>query len=102
MQLYTARKDGSTLKANLQSAEEQTGKRLIDEPEPPLAGQHLWDWFWQLDAARGGGMSGPLPLTFPDIQAWAKLLRLDVEPWEVVALRAMDNARLDETDKING
>lgn len=73
---------------------------MIDHPDPPAGGSLLWQWFWELDSARGQGMGGLECITYPDIAAWAQLTRTEVEEWEVRALKAMDAARLDETAKV--
>lgn len=95
------RKDGSTLRANLQQAERSTGKKLIDEPEIAHCGAHLWEWFWELNAARAQGFSGPNPIGYQDIQAWAALTGTTPHPWETRALKAMDRAFLAAVDKIS-
>jgi len=99
VRLETPRKDGTTLRQHLSQAEFATGLQIIEEPDPPHDGLHLWSWFWELDGARGEGMSGPLAISFSDIDAWARLTRSNPEPWEVQALKKMDAARLDETAK---
>lgn len=87
-ELDTPRKNGTTLRQNL----EQAGQP-IDVPELPLAGWHLWDWFWDLHQARGGGF-GPAPLSYAEIEAWARLQLAHPRPWEVSVLRLMDGAYL--------
>ena len=100
MRLEAPCKDGTTLRHHLSQAESATGQQIVEEPEPPEDAVHLWAWFWELDGARGEGMSGPLALSFPDLDAWARLTGSAPEPWEVRALRKMDAARLDETAKV--
>lgn len=92
MRLYSVRKDGSTLRDHLIVAEESAGEPLFEEPEVPSAGEHLWFWFWDLDAVRGHDMGSPEPLTYTEILAWAGLRRFGPEPWETEALRQMDVA----------
>lgn len=87
------RQDGSTLRDHLEVAETATGERLIEDPEIPAAGEHLWNWFWELHSGRGGGF-GPSPLSYQELAAWARLTGSEPGPWEVRALRKMDNACL--------
>lgn len=101
MELDFQRKDGSTLRQNLQQAERSTGKKLIEDPEVPDAGEHLWAWFWQLSEARPEGFSGPGPLTFGEIAAWAGLTGARPHPWEVETIKAMDRAFLASVAKIS-
>ena len=51
----------------------------------------MWRIFRQLSAARGSGMMGPQALTFSDIDAWQRLYRLRLTPWEVDVLRELDD-----------
>jgi hypothetical protein len=87
-------KDGTTLRGHYQAAERQTGKSFIDEPEIPPAGEHLWIWFWEINAGRGSTGWGPAPLSYQEIDAWARLSGCDLRPWEVRVLKSMDGAFL--------
>lgn len=40
-------------------------------------------------------MAGPLPLSHVEISAWAELARIVPEPWEVDALRLLDQTYID-------
>lgn len=62
--------------------------------ELPLAGQHLWEWFWQLQSQRTSSDGGYQPIGFANIAAWAQLLRTQPSPWEVQTLVHMDGAFL--------
>lgn len=94
VKLNARRKDGSTLRENYEHAERQTGKRLFDEPEPPEEAAHVWEWFWELDAARGGNGFGLNPLSWEEIAAWADLNGVRPEQMELRLIKAMDAARL--------
>lgn len=101
MELDCQRKDGSTLRQNLQQAERSTGKALIDEPDIPFCTAHVWEWFWQLNDSRPEGFSNAGPLSFSEIAAWAGLTGSAPRPWEVEALKAMDRAYLASVAKIS-
>ena len=45
--------------------------------------------FLDLSAARGGTGYGPLPVTFPEIEAWTRLYG-SLEPWEINLIRELD------------
>lgn len=80
---------------------EKVGAPFVDErlslpTKPPLTAYIVWDAFWSLNRARGSGQSGPQPITFQEILAWTKLYRQPLDVWEVNALRAMDEAYLEE------
>lgn len=65
----------------------------VEDPALPLAGEHLWDWFLELDAGRSSGF-GLNPLSYSEIAAWAALSGAQPSSWEVTALKRMDAARL--------
>lgn len=72
--------------------------KRFHQPDPPRAGpppgaSHLWEWFWQLSNRR---LSGPEPLTFCEIEAWARINRVPIRPDEVKTLTVMDDAYLSE------
>lgn len=87
-------KDGHSLREHLESAQRATGHAppgLIGPPCPPTL-RHLWRWFLDLSARRGGGGFGPAPLLWSEIAAWARLHRLSPTPWELDVLTALDDA----------
>lgn len=55
---------------------------------------YLWDWFLQLDNARGGNGFGLNPISYSEIQAWAQLTRIKPEPWEIEAIKRVDSVRI--------
>lgn len=84
---------GTTVRAALTRVHQQTGElpdELRDEPRLPRAVQHVYLWFVELAAARRSGF-GPDPIAFAEIQAWATLTLRQPRPWEVRAIRAMDD-----------
>jgi hypothetical protein len=95
------RKNGSTLRDNIEAAEQATDKDLVEEPEVPAAGEFLWICFWELDLGRGGTGWGPAPLAWADMAAWAAMNGIDFGPWESRALRRMDLAWMSAAEKLN-
>ena len=71
---------------HLQGIWRQTGEKPpeLDGPPIPPVGAYLWEWFSELHKARQG------PISYSEIQAWAKLSGNSPEPWEVKAIKALD------------
>lgn len=72
------------------------------EAELPSAVAHVWAWFCELSAARTSNGYGADPITFGDIDAWARLTRLSPTPWEVALIRRIDSAILPRMNKPAG
>lgn len=66
---------------------------LEDEPEIPAAVEHIWGWFLQLSATRGGGF-GPAPLAYSEIEAWTRMTGDDPTPWELERIMELDRIYL--------
>jgi hypothetical protein len=64
--------------------------------EPPLspAVAHVFGWWLELASHRGVGFAGPAPLTWSDLDAWSRLMRVSPTPWEWTAIAAIDRAFL--------
>jgi hypothetical protein len=60
-------------------------------PDLPAALAPLWQAFCELNASRGSGGMGPANITYPDILAWQALSGVDLNPWEIGAIKAMDS-----------
>ena len=52
---------------------------------------YLWDWFMELHGHRGAGPMGAAPLTWPDLDCWARRMRRDPQPWEFDVIAHLDN-----------
>lgn len=72
---------------------------LIQEPEVPEEGEHLWEWFWHLSGRRMQGMDGPLALTYPEIRAWSEMTGEIVLREEVAVILSMDDGYLGALEK---
>jgi hypothetical protein len=65
------------------------------QPMPPLdAGQYLADAFGEIGRITSTGF-GPVPLTWAEIDAYARQTGTLSEPWEARCLRAMSHAYLE-------
>jgi len=61
----------------------------------------LWPWFHRLSNRRQVGMA-PGPLTWPQIEAFFRLLRIRADEWELRALELLDNAWLESVGEESG
>jgi hypothetical protein len=88
--------DGATLRKHLESVEAQTGKRpaQLDGPEFPTGVEYLWEWYWQLRRHNGGNGFGPGPISWSEIDAWARRTGADPAPWELEVISELDAAYL--------
>jgi len=62
----------------------------MDGPPLPEGFEYIWDWFKELDAARGSNGFGPAALSFVEIDAWARLTLRHPSPWDVAVLKILD------------
>lgn len=79
-----------SLLARALSAHLTTGRPLV----LPAGGKILWSAFAALSAERTMSMTGPNPITFAEIESWARLNRYPLLPHHVSIIRAMDDAWL--------
>lgn len=57
----------------------------------PACLQILWDTFLSLNRKRTHGM-GANPISSLEIESWCRLHRIDLLPWEVETIEAIDDA----------
>jgi hypothetical protein len=55
-------------------------------PELPQPLGYLWGWFLELSRARTEGQ----PITYPDIDAYSRLMDVRIQPWEAALIRRLD------------
>lgn len=67
-------------------------KKKPKGPTLPAGVVHLWNAFAQLSAARTGNGFGPNPIPYSEIDAYSRLTGQAFLPWEVDAIRALDDA----------
>ena len=60
-----------------------------DDSEPPEQIGYLWYWFNDLTDWRDNAF-GVGALSHQEIEAWARLFRIEISPFEVDALRRLD------------
>ena len=66
---------------------------LPEEPELPYVVEHIWAWFQELNATRGGGF-GPGPITWAEIDSWSRRTGIEPTPWEARMVRMLDREYL--------
>lgn len=68
---------------------------LPDRRGPPPPGtEYLWGYFADLDESRGAGMV-PERIPYSEIESFCRMRHIDLEQWEINALRAIDRVRLE-------
>ncbi|MGG5810942.1 phage tail assembly chaperone [Falsiroseomonas sp. CW058] len=93
---------GESQRDALERVAEITGKRpreLDAAPGLPHGTERLYDIFAQLSAGRSYGMSGPMPLSSLEIQAWCSLTGQRLDGWELTAIRRLDAAWIKASNK---
>lgn len=70
------------------------GKALL-----PEGAEVLWEAFQRLSLTRGMGPRGPLPISFAEIEAYTRLMRMPLEPDHVRTILAMDEVLLEALRK---
>lgn len=93
--------DGATLAEHFAAFERHTGKKHPESigPTCPPEVLYILEWFWEMCAGRPVTMGGYLPLPSMEIAAWCALNRVSLHPWELKALRQLDNAFLRVANK---
>lgn len=68
----------------------QSGRK----PTVPIAAERVWEFFWTLDQRRQSNGYGANAIDHREIEACARLYGVDLRPWELRALVAMERDRL--------
>lgn len=68
---------------------------MPDPPALPPDFVHLWNSFIELHQARGSGGFGPLAIPYSEIVSYCRLSALELSPWEVKVIRALDTVYLE-------
>ena len=74
-----------------------TGRNVVQEPKLPMALRYLWNHFATLHAARTGNGFGANPIGWGELKAYCELTCTRLDPWEVHAIRAVDDEYLQST-----
>lgn len=68
-------------------------KELQELVELPEQFRECWLWFIALNNSRASGF-GVSPISFTEIYYYFLLFRIDVQPWEVEAIKMFDNVAM--------
>lgn len=87
---------GATNREHYQAAQKHSvrARQMLVDPVIPPGCAHVWTYFCELNEVRGGttGPAGwvPNPISFTEIDSWARLTRRAPGPNEIAMLRCMD------------
>lgn len=92
--LEKKQQDGNTLRDHLSMAYQATGimPEDLEAKEMPSLGLHVWKYFLELHNERSSNGMGPNKINSTQIKDWCFISSVTLEPWEVRAIRALDNA----------
>lgn len=77
-----------------------TGKPVQQEaPTLPPELRPLWWTFVALHRARSSNGMGINPIQFTEIEAWCRLNRVALEPWEIDVIGLLDDAYLESSQE---
>ncbi len=71
----------------------------LEQPPLPEGARHIWGAFLRLSAHRASGGFGPGPITWPDLDAFCRMTRTRLVPWEVEMIEDLDGLWLAEKAK---
>ena len=91
------RHGGASLNDHFASVARQTGKKMPEPPALPPEVRHLWHTFLELHRTRPSSGFGPSAITFVEMDAWQRLMRMPLEVWEVGAIRQLDDVWIEST-----
>jgi hypothetical protein len=74
-------------------------KKQPPPPRLPPGTEDIWDAWYALHRARGGTGWGELPISFEAIAAWQGLMDIRLQPWEIEAVRLLDDAYLEASSE---
>lgn len=94
--LEVKNKQGITRRQELQSVARQLGftPPELDLPPYPEIADYVFRWFYELNGGRQSGMSAN-PLSWHEIKSWRDLTGVQLERWELVAIKRLDEVYLD-------
>lgn len=98
-ELSAPQDDGQPLIEHLRAGELRTGKVpdfIVNAPPLPEGCEMLWQRFLSLHLSRGSAGFGMARITFVDIDAFQRVTRTMLSPWEIDLIRKADNLWLSE------
>lgn len=104
--LEVVQDDGSTLRDHLMAVWRSKGKlpKQLEVQEPPELVAHLWRYFAELHKERQSNGFNTGRITATTIKDWCQVYCVELELWEVKAIKKMDEAwiKIQEETKKNG
>lgn len=94
--------EGNTKRMHLESIEKKYGRRdpaLDTKIEVQEEGMRAFETFLSLNTGRTGNGFGPNAISFTEIKAWCDLYETKLMPWEVQAIKSLDNLYLETMNK---
>ena len=95
-------KDGTTYRANLEVAARMgsvAARAELAGPGLPIEAGYLWGWFVELNAGRSSNGFAANPISWAEIDAWARRTGTDPLPWEVRWIKVLDATWMREPEK---
>lgn len=86
-----------TVRDHLTASASRGGRRSAERlagPPAPESLAHLLEWSSELASGRRIDMNGPMPISWMDLDAWARMTDRHVEAHEAQALMLIDSVRL--------
>jgi hypothetical protein len=63
----------------------------LDGPPAPEGAEHLWDTFMRISTRRGSTGFGAAPLSWSDLDAFVRMTRCPLSPWEIEVIERLDD-----------
>lgn len=64
-----------------------------EEPDLPQCLGYIWNWYQELNRTSGGGF-GPAPISWQEIDCWARRTKVEPTVWELKLIIKLDSAHL--------
>lgn len=84
--------DGASVEDHLSVVRRRSGIVVSDEPECPREIIYIWNSWVELNNGRGSSGFAPIPISWQEMEAYARLTGVDLLPWEARAIRSIDDA----------
>ena len=87
--------DGASVEDHLTIIRQRAGfQKEVLEPECPREVIYVWNSWVELNGARGSSGFAPHPISWSELDAYSRMIGVEIYPWEARAIRAIDDAYL--------
>ena len=86
-------KPQGSLRDQLNSVYRQTGVlpiELVEEPQIPECLDYVWQWFIELNRTRSSNGFSMNPISYSEIDSWARVTGTPINPFEVQLIKDLD------------